>query len=58
MSSAMFSSVLWGGDGETNSMYFGVNMRISEIRKNAKRVFLSIASLPGHVRQGEVVCTL
>jgi len=50
---AMFFSVLSGGGGETSSMYFGVNMRMSEIRKNAKRVFLSIASLQGHVHQGE-----
>ena len=53
MFSAIFSSGLWGGGGETSSMYFGVNMRISEIRKKARRVFLSIASLQGRVHQGE-----
>ena len=49
----MFSSELSGGGGETSSMYFGVKMRMSEIRKNAKRVFLSIASLQGRARRGE-----
>ena len=53
MFSAMFSSEFSGLGGETSSMYFGVNMRISEIRKNARRVFLSIASLQGRVHQGE-----
>ena len=53
MFSAMFSSGFSGGGGETSSMYFGVNMRISEIRKKARRVFLSIASLQGRVHQGE-----
>ena len=32
------------GEGETISMYLGVNTNTREIRKNAKRVFLSILS--------------
>ena len=36
-----------GGEGETISIYLGVSIKTRDIRKNAKRVFLSISYLTG-----------
>jgi hypothetical protein len=36
-----------GGGGETISIYLGVSIKTRDMRKNAKRVFLSISYLTG-----------